>query len=58
MNGFKNFLLSLTTTVLVGVSFATPAWADIFFFSTGTPDGRLGAVPAGQLREDRDRDGR
>jgi hypothetical protein len=44
MNMFKNFLLSLTTTVLVGVSFATPAWADIFSFSTGTPDGRLGAL--------------
>ena len=44
MNGFKNFLLSLTTTVLVGVWFATPAWADTFFFSTGTPDGRLGAL--------------
>src|SRR6266508_2402033 len=44
MNKFKNFLLSLTRTVLVGVLFATPAWADIFSFSTGTPDGRLGAL--------------
>ena len=23
---------------------ATPAWADPFFFSTGTPDGKLGAL--------------
>jgi len=23
---------------------ATPAWADIFSFSTGSPDGRLGAL--------------
>lgn len=27
-----------------GVWLATPAWADPFAFSTGTPDGRLGAL--------------
>ena len=32
------------TAVTVAVWLATPAWADPFFFSTGTPDGRLGAL--------------
>jgi hypothetical protein len=34
----------ITTTLIVGVSLVTPAWAAPFFFSTGNPDGRLGAV--------------
>ena len=44
MKEFKKFLRSLTATVLVGGFFATSAWADGFSFSTGTPDGRLGAL--------------
>jgi hypothetical protein len=33
----------------VGLGLATPAWASTFFFSTGNPDGKLGALsrPAG-----------
>jgi hypothetical protein len=36
-------------TVAAGVWLATPAWAGLFFFSTGNPDGLLGALsqPAG-----------
>ena len=41
---FKNSLFSLTTIVLVGVLSATPIWASGFSFSTGSPDGRLGAL--------------
>jgi hypothetical protein len=38
-------LVSLVAaTVTAGVGLATPAWADPFFLSTGTPDGRLGAL--------------
>jgi hypothetical protein len=39
----------VAATVAVGVGLVTPAWAEPFFFSTGTPDGRLGALsqPAG-----------
>jgi len=38
-------LVSLVAaTVTAGVGLATPAWADPFFFSTGTSDGRLGAL--------------
>jgi hypothetical protein len=44
MKRFKKFLLSSTTLVLIGGFFATPAWASIFSFSTGAPDGRLGAL--------------
>src|SRR6266852_465424 len=38
----------VAATLTVGL-FATPAWAASFFFSTGNPDGRLGALsrPAG-----------
>ena len=37
--------MSLTTaTLTVGVWLATPAWAATFFFSTGNPDGKLGAL--------------
>jgi hypothetical protein len=34
----------VAATVTAGVWLATPAWADPFLFSTGTPDGRLGAL--------------
>ena len=38
-------LMSLVAaTVTAGVWLATPAWADPFSFSTGTPDGLLGAL--------------
>ena len=36
--------LLVAATVTAGVWLATPAWADPFFFSTGTPDGQLGAL--------------
>ena len=36
--------LLLAATMTAGVWLATPAWADPFFFSTGTPDGLLGAL--------------
>src|SRR5438046_10707363 len=42
--------VSLTTlTLAFAVCFAIPAWADNFSFSTGSPDGKLGALsrPAG-----------
>ena len=41
--------LLVAATVTAGVWLATPAWADPFFFSTGAPDGLLGALsqPAG-----------
>ncbi len=35
--------LFVAATATAAVWLATPAWADPFFFSTGTPDGRLGA---------------
>jgi len=36
---------SLTVATLAfGAWLATPAWADTFFFTTGAPDGRLGAA--------------
>jgi hypothetical protein len=40
---------SVAAILSVGVCLATPAWADSFFFSTGNPDGKLGAAsrPAG-----------
>src|SRR2546427_10691124 len=47
-------LALMAVTLIVGVWLATPAWADRFFFSTGTPDGRLGALsqpPASQTLE-------
>jgi len=34
----------IAVTLSVGMWLATPASADTFFFSTGTPDGRLGAL--------------
>jgi hypothetical protein len=34
----------IAATLTVGVWLATPAWASTFFFSTGNPDGRLGAL--------------
>ena len=36
--------LLVAATVTAGVALATPAWADPFFFSTGAPDGLLGAL--------------
>ena len=36
--------LLVAATVTAGAWLATPAWADPFFFSTGTPDGLLGAL--------------
>ena len=36
--------LLIAATVTASVCLAMPAWADPFFFSTGTPDGRLGAL--------------
>ena len=36
--------LLVAATVTAGVWLATPAWADPFFFSTGGPDGLLGAL--------------
>jgi hypothetical protein len=41
-NCMKHLLVAATMTA--GVWLATPAWADPFFFSTGTPDGLLGAL--------------
>jgi hypothetical protein len=34
----------VAATVTVAMSLATPVWADPFFLSTGSPDGRLGAL--------------
>src|SRR5204863_2247 len=36
--------LLVAATVTAGVWLATPAWADHFFFNTGTPDGLVGAL--------------
>jgi len=36
--------LLVAAMVTAGVGLATPAWADPFFFSTGAPDGLLGAL--------------
>src|SRR6266702_2774265 len=37
--------LNLATAILmIGIALAEPAWAEHFFFSTGNPDGRLGAL--------------
>lgn len=36
--------LLVAATAIAGVWLATPAWADPFFFSTGTPDGLLAAL--------------
>jgi hypothetical protein len=58
MNRFKNLLNGMTTTAkccrfrwsLIGAalalsaSLATPLWAASFFFTTGSPNGRLGAL--------------
>lgn len=44
MNKFKNSLFSFTAIVLLGVFSASPVWASVFSFSTGSPDGRLGAL--------------
>jgi hypothetical protein len=37
-------LSSATAILIIGIGFATPAWAQRFFFSTGSPDGKLGAL--------------
>src|SRR6266852_8615965 len=34
----------IAVTLTVPLWLATPAWAEPFFFSTGSPDGRLGAL--------------
>src|SRR5712691_567036 len=34
----------IAATLIIGIGLATPAWADSFFFSTGNPDGKLGAL--------------
>lgn len=39
----KRYLLA-AAALTAGVSLATPAWADPFFFSSGSPDGLLGAL--------------
>ena len=44
MSVFRKFLFSLTATVLIGVSVASPAMAETFFFTTNIPDGLLGAL--------------
>jgi len=36
--------LLVAAAVITGMWLATPAWADPFFFSTGSPDGLLGAL--------------
>ena len=36
--------ITLTAVTLIAGLSATPAFAESFFFSTGTPDGRLGAL--------------
>ena len=41
----KRSRLSLATAILmIGIGLAEPAWAEHFFFSTGNPDDRLGAL--------------
>ena len=41
----KRSRLNLATAILmIGIGLAEPAWAEHFFFSTGNPDGRLGAL--------------
>jgi hypothetical protein len=35
---------AIAFTLTIGMWFTTPVWADSFFFSTGSPDGRLGAL--------------
>src|SRR5947208_15041173 len=41
----KRSRLSLATAILmIGIGLAEPAWAEHFFFSTGNPDGLLGAL--------------
>src|SRR6266446_9528007 len=42
-HGFERLSL-LMATLTIGLSLATPAWADHFFFSTGNTDARLGAL--------------
>jgi hypothetical protein len=37
-------LSHVAPTLTVALFLATPGWADPFFFSTGSPDGRLGAL--------------
>jgi len=34
----------IAATLIIGIWLATSAWAAPFFFSTGNPDGRLGAL--------------
>src|SRR5215470_17820725 len=52
VNRFKNVrriimrstLRFVTAILIIGIGFATPGWAQRFFFSTGNPDGKLGAL--------------
>jgi hypothetical protein len=48
-NAARSRVSLITATLSVGMWLATPAWAGTFFFSTGNPDGKLGALsrPAG-----------
>src|SRR5206468_11818636 len=43
-SSMKMRLSLLTATLTIGLSLATPAWADNFFFSTGNTDAKLGAL--------------
>ena len=40
----RSRLSSATAILIIGIGFATPASAQQFFFSTGNPDGKLGAL--------------
>src|SRR5215470_6340633 len=52
VNRFKNVrriimrstLRFVTAILIIGIGFATPGWAQRFFFSTGNSDGKLGAL--------------
>jgi hypothetical protein len=48
-NAARSRVSLIAATLSVGMWLATPAWAGTFFFSTGNPDGKLGALsrPAG-----------
>ena len=60
MTRVVNSFVSLTGAKLaLGMCLVTSLWAASFSFTTGAPDGRLGAaVPACQPWETRDGDGR
>jgi hypothetical protein len=40
----RSRLSSAIAILMIGIGLAEPAWAEHFFFSTGNPDGRLGAL--------------